>query len=390
MHISTQVSKNNKIIKRMKNQFEKLDLFTQIKDSAKEAKNPCGAVLGLLWILGFTAYCIYSIVAYDVSTPIVSIEDRDATSLPGTLSLQSMNWSLSVGCFYSSTASQTGPLDCTSNPNVVAFTYNNVKSLESYNEFPAQMGIYDQSTWTYSTESYTGKNWSYPFAIEFSKFGSSLTFAEFLIKSNDPDVGVQHIDLKFTLTSVQIDYSTGHGEYVTTEFFESMNSNDKEYHYEFQVQDYYIKSKSQFSNAETFYRKIHVNKKFDSLGSNSGVSLKFKVNPLAQSTKISYKKYLDLLSTLGGFWTSILGILSLIYLTYWKALVPLVSKCRRKKDMSRVQDTKIADESMRVEDLGKIEMTRGVKRMENFQAPKEAQEMKMVEHSFKVDVRESL
>ena len=116
-------------------------------------------------------------------------------------------------------------------------------------------------------------------------------------------------------------------------YSEEMDANFKEYAYVFQIQDYEIHSKSQFSNSLNYERKVSMTKVFDSLASSQGVTLKFMINPIAQLTVISYN---DLLAVLGGFWTSIMGILALVYLAYWKCLHPMISKCRRKQ--KKVED----------------------------------------------------
>ena len=255
----------------MRSAFTKLDLFTQVKDTAQETKKLCGTILGFLWILFFIAYSIFTIATYDVSTPIVSIQDRDVTTMPGNLSLDSMNISISLLCMAS--ASVPSYTDCTSTPGIYTMIYNNNdQSLTKFNSF--QTVIYQTSG--------TGGNYSYPFSVDLSQLDLSLTFATFHFLSQVSSSSIEAIYLQINLTNLQIDYTTGDVNVVSSVYYEQMDANYKMYFYEFQIQDYYINSKSQFSNHQSYYRKITMQKIFDSIDSTSDVTWKFMVNPLVK------------------------------------------------------------------------------------------------------------
>ena len=181
-------------------QFNSLSWIHSVAPSAKEAPKVCGTIMIILWILAFIGYSIFVIVSFDVSTPIISIQDRFVATMPGNLTLNSLNFSLTlVG--RNSTTDSGGNLifstlfDCTSTPDYYTLSYFGsskalISSDQSFEDNIEYLG------------SFIAYNHSYPFFVDLAQADPSEPFATILISSQLSNSGTSMIYIQTDLTNL--------------------------------------------------------------------------------------------------------------------------------------------------------------------------------------------
>jgi len=339
----------------MKNLISKSDIFVRSKSESLEPKNLCGGILGILWIIGFLVYVGISISHYDITTPVVSTQETDVTLLPGNFVLENAFYPVVLCSSEAGIDNQTCNVngtgtfnefywtDCSQNTSAYKLTDEAAQSNViltptniPYN--PAGSGIFGITTSGYASyyapnntctvvesqyvtqntplapTTCSTHNFSFPLAT-YSLFDQP--FATLL---------TDNLGGYCNLSGVEVSYSNGTAKQVSRTY----NFNGYTSDYTIAIQDYYIESMSQFSSQQTYYREYIL-----TIIVNPAISgMQFFLNPTATIFIVKYNKYWDLISVLGGFWTSIVGIITLVYGLYWGFIHNRICK----KKATQIQD----------------------------------------------------